>query len=182
MYFRTDGFLLFSCCVGAVPIFPFIDECPKLAMNLHPKKLYSALLQYPGLQYDVRKVAGKVNHIASFSFSPKNPMNKGLYMSIVAALLRYTRNVLSNEALATYIYRTMVEYSVDEHQKVIEFEKNNTKKHESILKIDGFEPKSSIVPSNPDKILIVAPYDIDDGDYILHAGNFCHTVICTFRN
>lgn len=44
-----------SLATGSLPLFININECPPLAMAAHPKKLYSQLLKFPGLQYSAHQ-------------------------------------------------------------------------------------------------------------------------------
>ncbi len=101
---------------GTLPLFINIAKCPTLPLAAHPKKLYELLLRFPGIvikSTDDHAVAGAHSKLSvdSFSFDRSAGFNAELYMATVAALLRYTRNVLSTKAMARYVANTMVKYS-----------------------------------------------------------------------
>jgi hypothetical protein len=85
---------------GALPVYPGIQFSPNGALAHHPRNLYHALLSFPGL--NVSQTLGKYS--ASFSF---DQIDWELYQTVVAALLQYTRNVLSTKSMAAYVLSTI---------------------------------------------------------------------------
>ena len=89
---------------GSLPLFIDISGCPSAALGLHPKKLYSLLLSFPGL------LRGPLLKAPSdYLESPQQlsvdwgQFDEAMYRLTAQALLQYTRNVLSCERVASYL-------------------------------------------------------------------------------
>lgn len=131
---------------GTLPLFLDIAECPLHALRLHPRKLYSLILQFPGLLKDnvrrVDRMTYQFDRIDIPTFpatASSSHFDTALYVHITKALLQYIKSVLSTKALAKYVTRTMFEYS------------------EGVMK--NPTPKSILYLSHQD-------HDMDKGDYL----------------
>jgi len=92
---------------GGLPLFISIKRCPPVAMALHPKAVYSLLLQFPGLQEPNLSTAADFQELpVPLSFKWEE-LDYELYSVTAEALLHYTRNVLSCERIASHLLETV---------------------------------------------------------------------------
>lgn len=122
---------------GCIPLFIDIASTPQVTLAAHPKKLYAQLLQYPGLKYEAVAETHMKKKFKTLDFNIPS-LHKELYLTIAAALLQYTRNVLSTKSMASFVYQTMVTNSF------------------------------GAIPSSPKKIFYLThqDHDMDKGDYM----------------
>ncbi len=128
---------------GSLPLFINITHCPNHTLVLHPKNVYRLILDMPGLAISATKEATGGGSTATMNFERLEydlaRLDKSLYSVISAAMLQYTRNVLSTTALASYVLDTMLGYS---------------KGH-----LFSAKPKQVLYLSHED-------HDLDKGDYL----------------
>ena len=90
---------------GALPLFIDIERCPVAAIGLHPKKLYSLLLSFPGLLMkgpDLKAWSDYLESPQQLSVD-WTQFDEEMYRLSAQALMQYARNVLSCEKIATYL-------------------------------------------------------------------------------
>lgn len=95
---------------GCLPLFTDIEHCPKYALAAHPKKLYALLLKTPGLQITHDAATNRLIP-TSYELATSSSEARLLYSTVAAALLQYTRNVFTTEAMAGYVIERMTAYS-----------------------------------------------------------------------
>jgi len=96
---------------GCLPLFTDIADAPRGVLALYPKRVLKLLLEFPG----IRKLSGVPGRPSSSS-SPtdqreveinEEEINLPLYAIAVNALLEFTRNRLTTEAVAAHVLRRM---------------------------------------------------------------------------
>jgi hypothetical protein len=92
---------------GCLPLFIDIDRCGSFPLAAHPKKLYNLIRQWPGLKYNW-KYTSRWGDISISNLKLERNMDVDLYRVTVAALLHYTKNVLSSTSMAEYFLATIV--------------------------------------------------------------------------
>jgi hypothetical protein len=107
---------------GSVLLYLNSEELPEKVMGLHPIKLYTALLNYSGLdiQVDSWESFRNGDHKATMKVLnlDTEKMNHDVYLTVADGLLQYTKNVLSAEATCQYILEAAIKYSGGRLQRI----------------------------------------------------------------
>eukprot|EP01038_Epipyxis_sp_PR26KG_P015232 gene15232-20521_t len=91
---------------GSLPLFIDIDSCPPFPLASHPKALYRLIKNWPGLEAKWHYYS-KWGDIAITSLEVNRDIDIELYRTVVAALLQFTKNVLSTTSMAEYFLDTV---------------------------------------------------------------------------
>ncbi len=93
---------------GSLPLFHDIEKCPRYALSLHPKQLYSLINQFPGVTVN----GVRDGHMVKYSNTSVDhtKFDEELYLLTQTALLQYTENVLTTSAMANHILDVVSRY------------------------------------------------------------------------
>lgn len=154
--------------MGTLPLFLDIAQSPSYSLSLHPKKLYTLLLQYPGLVLEAVRDSRMTYRLHNLQFTLWDHLNTQItpvsggfdtdfYSAIVLALTQYMQNVLSTKAMARYVLDTMITYRQQQTA--------NKPLTEPLTKPSNQTSNNKKLPT---KILYLTheDHDMDKGDYM----------------
>lgn len=97
---------------GSLPLHLNLRHCPHSAMTAHPKQVYKNILKIPGLSVSYNKLNATQNSHHMMVRCDVKSIPMVAYDLIDQALLRYTHNVLTTSAMASYVLETVLDEDI----------------------------------------------------------------------